>query len=453
MRPSRYLPHALLAALFLLPRLLFLAWLMHGSALYKNCDCSAREISGCGEGGWIESARLLTEGRPTPPNDDQGMPVLIAAAHAGGLPFTAAYWFVIAALHLGALALLLMLYHRLAMGEMGRWQALAAVGALVLYPPGWYYSSCNIMRIVPVYAFLAAMTIYLYRDDFLSGLRGRNIAALAAASLALVVLGFVRSSNRALAFALIIALTINVARTRRGRAALAAFVFLYAGWSAALRPFFPRSQHVFWHPVYIYLSDFDNKYGIQHADDYAHSEAMKVNAALTLQNVEVDPSYEPTLKKLYMDKVTGDPVWFARILALRCVKLSAFPFQGSWLPPLSRIQEEMQVRMGDLSSSMRLAAYRLYITLDTLSIVIDIGLTLLGAIGLFLFFRSGSWPAALEFGVLLGSVLYVYVLIGTPNRTVYLAGTYVYFFFAIRILSRAVSGLFPRLVGRADAGR
>ena len=86
------------------------------------------------------------------------------------------------------------------------------------------------------------------------------------------------------------------------------------------------TYHTFWHPFYIGLSDFDDKYGIQWSDKMAYDKAekylMTVNPEkfTTLPNIEmwsVQPEYNAFIRSEIIKLISHDPLWYARIVLKR----------------------------------------------------------------------------------------------------------------------------------------
>ncbi len=98
-------------------------------------------------------------------------------------------------------------------------------------------------------------------------------------------------------------------------------------------------QHIFWHPLYVGLADFDEKYGTEWLDFHNFSYAMPIFEAAGLKytwsgkNHYLDQSYDdmgkypvffedlPLFNQLskerFFARVMGDPLWYISILGKR----------------------------------------------------------------------------------------------------------------------------------------
>jgi hypothetical protein len=106
----------------------------------------------------------------------------------------------------------------------------------------------------------------------------------------------------------------------------------------------PRArQHIFWHPIYVGLADFDDKYGIEWHDFHNFSYAMPLFAAAGLgytwsgREYYLDQSYDETghypiffddlplfhqiSKDRFLNRVKQDPSWYVTILGKRAWRI------------------------------------------------------------------------------------------------------------------------------------
>jgi hypothetical protein len=173
-------------------------------------------------------------------------------------------------------------------------------------------------------------------------------------------------------------------------------------------------------------------------DRFANDAARAANPVLKDIGPDIDlhPDYEPTMKRLVLDLIKNDPIWYARILAMRILKITFLPFQGSWMMSVGDPVLEETVKLGSLLNGANL--YRFYIVGDTITAVLDLALTLLGAFVLLGILIRNSWQKTAPYVLLLLATLHVYAVVMASNRNIFLAGTFFYEFFAVMFLSKWV---------------
>lgn len=90
------------------------------------------------------------------------------------------------------------------------------------------------------------------------------------------------------------------------------------------------TYHKFWHPLYVGLSDFDNKYGIAWSDAVAYKKAEKYlmdkypEKYRVMPNREewsVQPEYNEFIKQEVVTLLKNDPLWYVGIVGKRIIKL------------------------------------------------------------------------------------------------------------------------------------
>lgn len=409
----------LVIAAFLISRLLFFTWLSTYSSIYQAPDYNGREPARLQEGLWVEDVQKIVKGEAPTAWEDAGMPYLMVTLHKTGIPIKQTFFWACLLMTLCAVGPLFFFYRYLK-GKMGLPGALTITLLLALYPPGVYYSFFNVMRIFPVYLFLMFIVLLLWSEKFFDRLNWQRVLLYLAIGAYSSFMVMSRKSNNVVLAAGLLALGIKLYpdKEKLKRFALFAAIIIgvfFAGWYPTR-----NNQHLVWHSLYHGLADFDNKHGFRNTDDYSQQAAIKENPAVATGHVLPygHPEYDLTLRKLYFRAVQDDPIWYARILALRAAKLIFMPFHGSWVMPLAR----------DLEPSGLYRAARM------LTAGLDLGLVLLGTFAIFLTIKREPLKEILPFAVLLSSVLYIYVLIVSSNRTLYVAGAYFHIFFALQFL-------------------
>ncbi len=416
-----------LAFLFFVPRIAFLYWGTHHSPAHFDNAISHREPTQKGDGLWAGMAQNILNKQPLLTSDDVGFPYLMAALGKAGVPLRSAFY-VGSFLLMGIACVFLWLLYVHLQRRYGTPIAALLTAFLALYPPGIYFSLFSISRMFPAYAFLTAVVVLLYANELFQALSWRRVvAALAIAAFAAFLI-FARNTNKPIFFALIIALTIKAAVERLNWKAVGVFAVGFFIFFGSVRAAFPALEHSMWHPIFLGLGDLDNKYKIEMRDWAANNAARAANPALRDIPMEIDhhPDYEPTLKKIVVDMIKNDPVWYVRLLVLRFLKVTIMPFQGSWMMGLVAKQPGETI----------MNARRFSLFVDTLTAVLDLALTLLGTFVLIGLLIKRSWKETLPYVLLVASAVQVYVIVMVSNRTIFLSGTYFYEFFAVLFLSQ-----------------
>ncbi|MEK6543127.1 MAG: hypothetical protein AABZ44_01650 [Elusimicrobiota bacterium] len=425
----------ILALCYFVPRICFYAWLKTGPTITQQNNYPAREPSALQEGNWIIAAKQIAQGQTPAFSDDMGVPALMALQNAIGIPWR--YVFTVTALLLIACGwpLIRGLYRTLER-KSAKKSSLAALCLLCLYPPAVYYTGYEVIRSLPIYALLAACLLIENSDIWFNEPRPKDILRLGAFALLFAFLSAARGSNVLIMLAALLATGISISSRKRLKM-WGIFAVLCLASHLTLARAIPDNRHLFWHPVYLFLSDFDNKHRIEASDAYSFAMAKQANPRLleVQGNIETHPEFDSTVKRLVLENISKDPSWFASLIAKRTASLLVKPYQGSWLLLLGYDERQQSLKLDDLVNGLRYLKYRLYIAVDTATAVLDLLLTLLGFVAMLAHAASVPLRRKAAYLAVLGAALYAFALIGIGNHTVFIAGTCFYLFFSFKTLS------------------
>ncbi len=435
----------LILLVFFATRLLFFYWLTTFSSIYHDSNFTAREPSLLQNGIWADDARKILSGGSATIWEDVGMTYLMVGLHSLGIPLRQTFFWACLILSVFGFTAFCSFYAWLK-DTAGLRRALPMALILVLYPPGIYYSFYNVVRILPVYVSLTMLALVLHSSRIFGCLNARRLLYFVGIGVYLTFMILARKSNNVIVFAGLFGLAVTLFSQRQmfRRYILFALIVL-AGYKAGL--FISRqNQHLVWHSLYNALGDFDRKYNFVNNDDFSLKSALLENPDLArgYDHPYDSPTYESTLRSLFFRAIKLDPQWYASILIKRSTKLLVVPFQGSWVVPASPSARSRIIQLDGLFDGVTYWRERLYITVKTLTAGIDFVISLIGFFGLIVIVleKRGQLIKLVPFFAILSSVLYVYILIGSGNRTLYLAGTYFYLFFALNLGDRIISRMF-----------
>ena len=436
----------ILVLLFFTPRLIFLNWFTHYSTAYQDQSISAREPSSVSDGNWALLAKGILEGRSRfVTSDDIGIPLLMSVLARGGVSFRRAFY--LSCLFLMIISFIFLTYLYLFLKKKNEMRIVMALMCYcALYPPGIYFGFSSVARIFPVYAFLVSVVILIYSKELFAEHSLSRLLLFLGISFFANFLILARNTNKPIFFALLVALGLKILFDKLSFKPYLAFVFLFLSGTFLAHNFVPPAEHSVWHPIYLGLGDFDNKYKIEIRDHFANEKAREFNPKLSSgSDIDLDPEYERTLKKMVVGMISKDPFWYLRFVTMRFLKITLVPFQGSWMMPVSEAKQNEMVRLGQLLNGFQLAVYRIYVGLDTATAIVDLLLTIIGGVTLFFVVSKNSWRQSIPYVILLGGTLQIYTFVMVSNRTIFLAGTYFYQFFAVWFLSRVIFLLMDEL--------
>lgn len=431
---------AVLAFVFFVPRFVCLYWTVHSPSAYGSQMISSREPSANGEGTWTGVARKIAARETVATSDDIGFPLVMAGLATLGVSYKAGFYAACLLTMMVAFGCLFFL-HQYLKKRLDARVAWALSCYLMLYPPGVYFGFFTVTRMLPVYAFLLSVVLLLYADELFSRISVVRILLWTGVSLYAVFLVMARNTNKPIFMALVAGLAVTIFAKKINPRPCLVFVILLVSFYSISKAVFPPLEHTMWHPIYLGLGDFDNKYHIEMRDRFANDAARAANPALkdVGENIDLHPEYEPTLKKVTLDLIKNDPTWYARILIMRVLKITFLPFQGSWLMSAG----DESIRPKDLANVSDPAW--VYNVFRASTAVLDLALTFMGSLVLLFAFLRKKLAETGPYIFLLVATLHVYAVVMVSNRTIFLAGTYFYEFFAVLVISRLLFSAGGRL--------
>ncbi len=382
----------------------------HYSTSYQNDSITVREPSRTFDGTYFIQAKSILNDLDILSSDDLGYPIGMVILNEIGIPLRASFYVLSFLLASVAFIFLCVLYEYFCQQE-SKAMATVLMLYLILYPPGIYHSVAAVARILPAYALLVCLVVLLKAEEIFDEPLGAFFLSLVGVLLAFLCLA--RNTNKLLLACFFVGLGLKVFWDHMDKFNYFLFVGLCCCYVFVGNQLFVHQEHSFWHPVYLGLGDFDNKHGITQEDHYAYRKAKEVNLNLKAlrTNIDLSPEYDPTMKKLTLALIESDPLWYAKLLCKRFVKILVYPFQGSWL-------------------------FEGNGTLKYLTAGFDLLITILGGfIGLFSIISQKTWRQATPYLLLLSGVLWSYAFVMTSNRTLFLAGTMFYQSILILVLT------------------
>lgn len=423
---------AILLTVFLIPRILYLRYLMKFPAEIGFLDLEPSVQDGLfRQGRLIQWAGQLWSGHLVDRWEDVGISHVLNLFRWMGMDYVAGFHLFRVLFILAGGWLIVALYKT----AIRHWDPVVTFGAFVivsLYPRGIYFSSSFLSFMLPVYGFAFALIVLLNHSDWALH---RSYWKTGAAALCFVVLWLCRQTVIAIMGMLVMALLVDevLSDSHRRRSFVVFLGVLVAGIISA-KVLLPASHHLTWHHIYRGLANFDNRFQIDRTDAGMVQTARKWDPALPEENIWSEPGYEVLYRKLTLETIRNHPVWYAGLLAKRAARLVILPRSGGWLPRLSPDVLQENVRFGSLVGQVgpepTNAKVRLYVTLYNGTMLMDAGVIFFGFLSLLYFALQANGRNRILGILMLTSVLYVYIFVDAQYNDVYMAGTYVYLFSA-----------------------
>jgi hypothetical protein len=209
----------------------------------------------------------------------------------------------------------------------GLWPFLADALALSYSPAG--FNVLSLVATIPLAAY-AALTATPTRRGLL--------ARAAATGVVLAACALARGGAILTAGGVLLALTAGALRTEAGRGRASRLATLAAGCLLLALPYVaaraavgalvrrtaavygqtavPPQRHAFWFGMWTGLGDFDRTHGYSWLDADASAAAVAAGGT-PLRSYGYDPVNEPIFRRLVLDGIAKDPLWYAGILVRR----------------------------------------------------------------------------------------------------------------------------------------